>query len=1421
MVFRAIGIGFWIISMVAFLSAVGAAQDEKDVMCDLTISVDVPGPAEIAVQKTLRLTVTAHYWAGPAAPVRLKAVNLPPFASGWTNGEITCANCTLTRSVTLSPGLFDDGVYDFQFIAEAATDTPLVRIYPYRLTVVAGEITCDPKAPVIKPEPTYTRGTSNTIFYVPQCDAYEHQVCYFDSAESPDQLLGCRYGSELKSAGGYQEVIIEDLADGHTYGYFVTAYFLQYPDSVALSAVTYSTQDDSPPDSVITTHAQALRGGEVLVEWYGVIDRVSGVDRYELFRRQAGQPYQLIETIFAPPDDTTTKKHSYRESLLSGNGLEEGITHYYKIEAIDRVGNRGGGRESNGIVPDSTAPCLPIVAIPYDYRFIVTAYLKGTQCRVWGKSNCPGLQEAHFIRFQAVRDSLKFFDSEWYEGESFFDSEWLPYTGDSVGYVFDFLPPDGDSAYVNGHRYYIRAQAKDSLGNISYEPSGDSLRHWSKPKDVHMDVFPPSDIANLTATAQLDFTDSSSIIVVAWDAAVDPVSGLKHYIVYRKIGEGMFDSIAVVPSPGYNDADLGMEIRETVCYRVGSRDNVGNLRDYRQTEWQACVLPNLGPRISAECQLVKDDICYTGQDSVMISWNGYDGEGVSSYLVRCNNVDYYQTDPAADHLFVPVPTDGVYAIKVRALFANGIPSTWSNTVSVTKDGTPPAPIDSLVVRNSDQDYGIVFLEWNIPDDATGIDHYRIFREADGGQNILIGQNDYTNWPDNCPACTVYQHYTYTVHPVDLLGNEQDAGNARSTTYNRRPPTITDLTIEGGIITASWSRANPNRSSQWLDSVLVTRFRYTGGGYEMADSVFAVLQGSGCVFDAHAFGAGWFEFRIKEVPLDLESDTLSSAWSERKGVAFDYQPPPVANLTLQAQPMLPENEYDPVGSIWLSWEYDMTVGVYRFHIVRYRDGQPDRDFSIRPHMVGHMQFIFADSGLHADAEYRYCVSVIDRYRQESEPKCDSTAIRPIWVFTPRVKPFVPLYFNDDSLTVSWEWVKGAMGHLAPADTNFGAARCSVEVSIDPTFEMYQWSNHPVPADVGRQSIFIHPEYLDGIRTLYCRVMAQDRFGNWSPWSTEYFGLDSAIFDNIPPAPVTVTDRLLTVRADSSSLPGIVDLELKWLPSKDTACGVDHYSVYRDMSDNRWTLLGTTNGTTFSSENVNITGLAPCAYRYTVRPIDKVGNAQLQGNVIECLEPVASPQDLMALSPRDIKWAYPDGQTADGFYAECSYDSARLGTRGMNYLEDAAKSWVDFLARSYQFSTSETFIDSLQHPVIYFHIKAVKGGNESAWSEVCACGRGLLAAGLPDRYDLSQNYPNPFNPVTRISFSLVQGSNVTLRVYNVKGELVNTLVDGNLPAGDHVIDWDGTDDGDHSVASGIYFYTIKTTEFTATRKMVLVR
>lgn len=94
-------------------------------------------------------------------------------------------------------------------------------------------------------------------------------------------------------------------------------------------------------------------------------------------------------------------------------------------------------------------------------------------------------------------------------------------------------------------------------------------------------------------------------------------------------------------------------------------------------------------------------------------------------------------------------------------------------------------------------------------------------------------------------------------------------------------------------------------------------------------------------------------------------------------------------------------------------------------------------------------------------------------------------------------------------------------------------------------------------------------------------------------------------------------------------------------------------------------------------------------------------------------------------------------------------------------------------------------------------------------------------IPAEYSLSQNYPNPFNPVTQIRYTLPQNTNVMLKIYDVLGREVKTLVNSEQPAGGYIVEWNGTNNFNTQVSSGMYIYRIVAGKFVQTKKMMFLK
>ncbi|MBC8276861.1 MAG: T9SS type A sorting domain-containing protein [FCB group bacterium] len=151
--------------------------------------------------------------------------------------------------------------------------------------------------------------------------------------------------------------------------------------------------------------------------------------------------------------------------------------------------------------------------------------------------------------------------------------------------------------------------------------------------------------------------------------------------------------------------------------------------------------------------------------------------------------------------------------------------------------------------------------------------------------------------------------------------------------------------------------------------------------------------------------------------------------------------------------------------------------------------------------------------------------------------------------------------------------------------------------------------------------------------------------------------------------------------------------------------------------------------------------------------------------------------------------------DGFSYGCSYDNT-YKTVFLSFMPEANCGYDE----SGYWATTPDFQLLLGNVFDWFVIVEVEPQNELS----------------PFNYSLNQNYPNPFNPTTSINFSLANAGDVSLKVFNIMGQEVATVLNGNLNSGPHSITFDAS-----SLSSGLYYYQIEAGDFQAAKQMVLVK
>ncbi len=120
-----------------------------------------------------------------------------------------------------------------------------------------------------------------------------------------------------------------------------------------------------------------------------------------------------------------------------------------------------------------------------------------------------------------------------------------------------------------------------------------------------------------------------------------------------------------------------------------------------------------------------------------------------------------------------------------------------------------------------------------------------------------------------------------------------------------------------------------------------------------------------------------------------------------------------------------------------------------------------------------------------------------------------------------------------------------------------------------------------------------------------------------------------------------------------------------------------------------------------------------------------------------------------------------------------------------------------------------------------VDPVSGDRTTLSDAVTSVEDNLGGVEIPQNYSLAQNYPNPFNPTTAIRYEVPVSGLVQIAVYNMLGQKVRFLVNETMTAGDHIVHWDGKNDGGQILSSGAYLVWMKAEDFVTARKMTFLK
>jgi hypothetical protein len=180
---------------------------------------------------------------------------------------------------------------------------------------------------------------------------------------------------------------------------------------------------------------------------------------------------------------------------------------------------------------------------------------------------------------------------------------------------------------------------------------------------------------------------------------------------------------------------------------------------------------------------------------------------------------------------------------------------------------------------------------------------------------------------------------------------------------------------------------------------------------------------------------------------------------------------------------------------------------------------------------------------------------------------------------------------------------------------------------------------------------------------------------------------------------------------------------------------------------------------------------------------------------------------------LEWDIPSATYADG------YGDGRIDTRD---LFSICVNWgLTHAGIMRELSPADNFNIEDNKDILLLIYELVKNAHDGPQYEIRKYIEELLSGPLPREVSLYQNFPNPFNLTTTIEYYLPFGTMVNIKIYNIAGQSVRTLVSSSQKEGSYEVIWDGCDDNGQIVSSGIYFYRLEIGGSSQMRKMLLLK
>ena len=770
--------------------------------------------------------------------------------------------------------------------------------------------------------------------------------------------------------------------------------------------------------------------------------------------------------------------------------------------------------------------------------------------------------------------------------------------------------------------------------------------------------------------------------------------------------------------------------------------------------------------------------------------------------------------------------------------------------------------------------GYNIWRWNGSDDFVLVDSF----DWDNSTINWVDQYDFNELnqePED--GLFVLNTYTYKIKAYNFLGIESDDYSDPVSTYcNRAPENVNGEFLDENktLWEVSWDPIKTILNVSDFQYEAICYYHPLQGDKKVLQS--RINEGNNT---KSTFQLDRDKIYSCEILAHGDINGKYDSTTKSEPIFCDYREPPfksieMSEIDIQAQPY-----QKGIFVRWYRyWEADFWEKenndkelVELFQIKRYGLSEGGNSFIIFNFPKNSIEWINAcfmdDSLLIPDNTYSYRIEpcYIDNYGDTLRPRgfVEKNGKHDISrIFIPKIdiiyaqgKYNDKLFFNgkNHNLIVKWYYLKED-GITKDTITSRGAASIKIDLStnadFDSTLDPPSYATKTTPACDTNDSLVTTIEFtnIDSFQhnsnaPYFIQISAFDNWNNKHGYTTKYEDGDFKVYNDSTSPPKSLFKSIIS-KADTSSEKGKIQLRISWDQSTEdslTQSGIRYYHLNRY---NNGELIK--HGEVFNADttiimdfpNLTNENLLDYYNLFQIIPEDLVGNCAIDPDIKDWY-PIPPPK-LLKVNPVDglqgyayeIEWSPVTYFTdIDSYYVEWNNKKNLLGD--YNNRTDTTLYEIVPGSQTSLIKTQNAFKDSL----FYFHVHArIIGKNkiiqESGWSNIISINdtRALkyelaqmseYKKNIPLSFNLKQNYPNPFNSMTKIEYWMPKAYKLKIKIYNIIGKEIITLVNEVSPPGIYYKNWDGTNTFNQVVASGIYLIVMDSENYHNIMKCILLR